>query len=150
MMYWLLGGIGIIVILATIAAYYLWQLYRLKRLNAARWDELQAASLEQRQRINNSIQILAGAIGKDEITLTEASIRICGLLDSLQVPETTVKEYKAFYHLRAATDHIPFLDKWRALSRQAQFNFDQERQKIEREHRAMVEDAAVRIRGRIF
>ncbi len=150
MIYWIIAAVAIVATLAAVAGYYVWQVYQLQRRNRARWDELAAETAQQRQRINNSIQILAAAIGKDELTLTEASIRICGLLDSLQVPPAVTEEYAAFYRLRAATAHIPILEQWRALGRQAQFQFDRERQKLEQQHREFVEDAAARIRGRQF
>ena len=150
MIYWTLAAATIVAILMAIAGYYLVKLHRQQRRNRARWVEMATESERQRQRINNSIQLLAGAIGKDELTLTEASIRICGLLDSLQISGEVAEEYVAFYRLRAATAHIPILEQWRALDRREQFRFDLERQTLEREYRESVVEAAERIRGRHF
>lgn len=150
MMYWIIAAAIIVTVLAVVAGYYLVRLHQLRRRNRVRRAEMAAESERQRRRINNSIQLLAGAVSKDELTLTEASIRICGLLDSLQVSAAVVDEYAAFYRLRAATAHIPILEQWRALGRQQQFQFDLERQALEREHREFIMEAAERIRGRHF
>lgn len=150
MIYWIIAAVAIVATLAAVAGYYVWQVYQLQRRNRARWDELAAETAQQRQRINNSIQILAAAIGKDELTLTEASIRIAFLMDSLEVSESVREEFSAFYQLREATSHIPYLDAWKQLSRKEQAKFDLQRMQHEATYGDFVLDAAKRIRGRAF
>src|SRR5690554_1360800 len=87
MMVWLLAGGIIIAALTAVAGFYLIKLQRLKKAQALRLEQLTEEGERQRERVNTSIQILAGAVGSDELTLTEASIRICGLLDSLQASD---------------------------------------------------------------
>src|SRR5690606_23839709 len=146
----MIAALTIIAMLMAIAIYYLWQLRRARQRGEARLAALEVESERQRQRINNSIQILAGAVGSEDLTLTEASIRICGLLDSLPNSDKAEKEYEAFYRLREVTAHIPILEQWKALGRKEQLRFDRERQSLEEEYRERVLDAAQRIRGKLF
>ncbi|HEY7885741.1 MAG TPA: DUF2489 domain-containing protein, partial [Cellvibrionaceae bacterium] len=99
MMGWLLAGLVIIAVLTSLALFYVIKLQHLKKSQAIALRQLTEQGERQRERVNTSIQILAGAVGNDEVTLTEASIRICGLLDSLQASEEVREQYSAFYQL---------------------------------------------------
>ena len=128
-------------------------LYKVKQKNIhqrAQLAEKEAAIKVQRDKVNNSIQILAQAVGRDELTLTEASIRISFLLDSLGVSEGVREEFSAFYQLMEQTRHIPILENWKNLSHKEQKDFDLQRLKSEESFRDFVQDAAVRIQGREF
>lgn len=152
----ILGILGsvIILVLAVIASRLVYKVYR---QNKARTESLQAlevanqkAQLEQREWLNKSIQILAQAVHKDELTLTEASIRIAGLLDSLDVQAEVKAEFSAFYQLREKTSHIPYLEAWQKLSNAEQKKFDLERLRHEATFNDFVMGAAKRIQGRDF
>lgn len=110
----------------------------------------QKAQVEQRAWMNKSIQILAQALGKEDLSLTEASIRICGLLDALNVNEEVKTEFSAFYQLREKTQHIPYLEAWKALSDAEQRKFDLERLQHEATYQDFIMDAAKRIADRHF
>ena len=128
-------------------------LYKVKQKNIhqrAQLAEKEAAIKVERDKVNNSIQILAQAVGRDELTLTEASIRISFLLDSLGVSEGVREEFSAFYQLMEQTRHIPILENWKNLSHKEQKDFDLQRLKSEESFRDFVQDAAVRIQGREF
>lgn len=128
-------------------------LYKVKQKNIhqrAQLAEKEAAIKVERDKVNNSIQILAQAVGRDELTLTEASIRISFLLDSLGVGEDVREEFSAFYQLMEQTRHIPILENWKNLSHKEQKDFDLQRLKSEESFRDFVQDAAVRIQGREF
>lgn len=143
-------GAVIIVALAVVAGILQYKVHKLKQARKAQESALQAESDAQRERINKSIQVIAHSVGSDDITLTEASIRISVLLDSLGVDDEVREEFSAFYELKGATEHIPFLDAWKALSKKEQFRFDRERATQEQFHEKAVVDAAKRIRGRRF
>jgi hypothetical protein len=128
-------------------------LYKVKQKNIhqrAQLAEKEAAIKVERDKVNNSIQILAQAVGRDELTLTEASIRISFLLDSLGVSEGVREEFSAFYQLMEQTRHIPILENWKNLSHKEQKDFDLQRLKSEESFRDFVQDAVVRIQGREF
>src|SRR5690606_17488385 len=94
-----IGGL-IILVLSVIAACLVYKVLRLKREREEKLKSLeeanQKAQREQREWMNKSIQILAQAVHNDELTLTEASIRISGLLDSLDVDAAIKQEFSAF------------------------------------------------------
>jgi hypothetical protein len=148
-----IGGL-IILVLSVIAARLVYKVLQLKREREEKLKSLeeanQKAQREQREWMNKSIQILAQAVHNDELTLTEASIRISGLLDSLDVDEAIKQEFSAFYQLREKTSHIPYLEAWQNLSRAEQQKFDVERLRYEFTFNDFVMDAAKRIQGRAF
>lgn len=147
-------GVLVIVVLSVIAARLQYKVYRQKKDHEEKLKALeeanQQAQREQREWLNKSIQILAQALHNDELTLTEASIRISGLLDSLDVPVVVKEEFSAFYQLREKTAHIPYLEAWQRLSKAEQKQFDIERLRHEHTFSDFVRDAAKRILGRDF
>jgi len=140
----------IIAVLAGIAGVLLYKVHQKNTHQRAQLAEKEAVIKSQRDKVNNSIQILAQAVGRDELTLTEASIRISFLLDSLGVGDDVREEFSAFYQLMEQTRHIPILENWKSLSHKEQKNFDLQRLKSEESFRDFVQDAAVRIQGREF
>lgn len=148
---WLaLAGAVVILVLIVVAGVLQYKVHQLNRARKAQQQEREAANQAQRERINKSIQVIAQAVGADDITLTEASIRISVLLDSLGVEDPVREEFSAFYELKSATDHIPILQAWKELSTKQKFKYDRERTTQEQFHEKAVVDAAKRIRGRQF
>ncbi|WP_317928792.1 DUF2489 domain-containing protein [Halioxenophilus sp. WMMB6] len=150
-MYWIVVlAVAIIVILAAIAAYYVWLLIRQQQQQKQQLQELEEQREAQRQRINTSIQVLASGAIQGQLTLTEASIRIGVLLESLAIDDETKHEYQAFFILAEKTAHIPILDAWKDLSTKQKLQFDQQREDLEREYGDFVLDAATRIMDKKF
>lgn len=147
-------GVTIILVLAIVAGRLVYKVYLQKKDQVLKLQTLDAANqkahAEQRLWVNKSIQILAQAVHKDELTLTEASIRISGLLDSLDVSVDIKTEFSAFYQLREKTSHIPYLEAWQNLSNAEQKKLDLERLRHEASFNDFVMDAAKRIQGREF
>ena len=143
-------GLIIVSILAAIAGVLVYKVHQKNQVQRALLAEKEQAIKEQRANINRSIQILAQASQSEDLTLTEACIRISVLLDSLGVDDGVREEFSAFYQLRSLTEHIPILDGWKKLSRKEQMQFDLQRMKHEASYRDFVLDAAVRIKGREF
>jgi hypothetical protein len=143
-------GIAIVLILGVIAAYYLLKVHQLQKKQQLQLAELKAQNDAQRLRVNRSIQIIAENILADQLSLTEGAIRIKNLLDGLAVEAETQESFAAFYHLTAATSHIPILDEWKALNTRQQMVFDKQRQQLESDHREFVLDAAQRVLGKTF
>lgn len=147
-------GSVVSLVLAIIAGVMIFRVVKLQRAQREKLAREQAAGeqalLERKAWLNKSIQVLAQALQKDEVTSTEASIRICGLLDALAVSDEVQDEFSAFYQLRARTHHIPFLEAWQALDKKQQQAFDIERLRHEADFHDFVVDAAKRIIGREF
>src|SRR5690606_27983385 len=146
----LIVAVAIVLVLSVIAGRLLFLLHKQQQ----RQREAQRLHLEkmqgQREQVNQSIQILLCELDVNELTLTQASIRIASLLDSLQVSDEVRVELSAFYQLRERTAHIPILSAWTALDRRQQKAFAQERLKKEATYGDFVRDAARRIIHRHF
>ncbi|QIL89102.1 DUF2489 domain-containing protein [Microbulbifer harenosus] len=148
---WILVIAGLIIFtLSAIATYYCLELRKARKRQAQQLAELEAAADAQRDRVNTSIQIIAKTLLDEGVGLTEASLRIRVLLDSLQVDEPVKKEFVAFYKVADQTSHIPILQDWKKLSRKEQFAFEKEMARVEDEYRDFALDAAKRILGRKF
>lgn len=143
-------AVVIVVALAIVAGRLQYRVYLQEKDRALEQARLDEVARQQRERVNKSIQILAHALQGEELTLTEASIRIAGLLDSLNVSDDTRTEFSAFYQLRSLTAHIPILEAWKTLGRKEQAKFDRERLQHEESYRDFIIDAAQRIRSRRF
>lgn len=140
----------IVLALALVAAVLQYRVYQQNKARAVRLDQQAQEQRAQRERVNKSIQVIASSVHSDDITLTEASIRIRVLLDSLGVPDSVREEFAAFYELAEATEHIPILDDWKALPTKKKLAFDRERVTQEQFFEKRVLEAAKRIRGRLF
>ena len=80
-------GLIIVSILAAIAGVLLYKVHQKNQVQRALLAEKEQAIKEQRANINRSIQILAQASQSEDLTLTEACIRISVLLDSRGVDD---------------------------------------------------------------
>ncbi|MCO1336186.1 DUF2489 domain-containing protein [Microbulbifer sp. OS29] len=148
---WLLVLAALIIFfLAIVAGFYLRKLSIAQKKQAVQLAELEQAAEDQRQRVNDSIQIIARTLLDDGIGLTEASIRIRVLLDSLQVGQDVKEEFVAFYTIAEKTSHIPILQDWKKLPRKEQFQFELEMAQVEVDYKDFAMDAAKRIAGRSF
>lgn len=136
------SAIALVIVLAGVAIYY--QFLVCRKRNADR-QVLERNQIKQRERQLSSIEsieIIARTVLAGQVTLTEASIRINALMQSLNLNGSVKKELAAFAQLAEATAHIPILEKWKALSRKQQRDFDFERERIENDFRDFVIAAA--------
>ncbi|WHI46961.1 DUF2489 domain-containing protein [Microbulbifer sp. EKSA008] len=148
---WLLILAAVIIFaLAIVAGYYLRKLSVAQKKQAEQLAELEQAAEDQRERVNDSIQIIARTLLDDGVGLTEASIRIRVLLDALQVEDKVREEFVAFYTIAEKTSHIPILKDWKELPRKEQFKYELEMAQVEADYKDFAMDAAKRILGRSF
>lgn len=150
-MSWLIiSALVIVLILGGVAAYYLLQVRVLEQKRAQQQEVIEKEVAEKRQHANVSIQVIAGSLLSEQMSLTEGAIRIRAMLDNLEVEEVVREEFTAFYQLSDATAHIPILGAWKKLDKKQKRAFDNEREALEKTHKEFVEDAAKRIQGRQF
>ena len=148
---WILVIAALVIVgLSAVATYYVLELRKVRKVQAQKLAEIETAANEQRDRVNTSIQIIAKTLLDEGVGLTEASIRIRVLLDSLQVTDLVREEFVAFYTIADKTSHIPILEDWKKLSRKEKFAFEKEMARVEAEYRDFALDAAKRILGRNF
>jgi len=143
-------AVVVIVVLLGIAAYYLLQVRELNARRQVQRKEVEQFAIEKREHANVSIQVIAGSLSEDQMTLTEGAIRISKLLDTFGLEPELLEEFTAFYQLAKATEHIPIMEQWKQLKTKQKLVFDKQRTELEVVHKEFVLDAAKRIKGRTF
>lgn len=132
----------IVVALAGYAGYLLLQVRRQTQQQQARLAELEAVMDQEKVKRVNSIRILAQGILKDELTYTEAAIRITALLDILGEGKSARDQHVALYKLADETLHIPRLADWQALDKKTKRKYDKERLASEAKYREFIQASA--------
>lgn len=134
-----LGLLAIIILSAVIQR----QLCRARALKAEQVERETAAvaALEERhQYLQESIQLVAGAILHDEkMTLTEGCIRLKVLLENYRPQLLQQEAYAVISEVHDKTSHIPIKDEWQALPKKLKRSYEQEMRALETEHQAAVE-----------
>lgn len=144
------AGAAVILVLAVVAGYYLWQVKQLNQHQQQQREQLEQERRVQREKTVKSLKLISNAILEDQLTLTEGALRIRAMLLSLNVDDSVLESFSAFFLLAEATQHIPILEEWKKLDRKQQFKFDRQREKLESDHREFVLDAAKRLRQHNF
>jgi hypothetical protein len=151
-MWAVLSVVAIIVVVGL--AYYAFQLQTkvntIEKQKTAQKQAFDKQAQEKRDSMNKSIQILARGLDDDQLSKTEAAIRIGALLEFLGVDDHVKEQYSAFFQLAEATAHIPMLDKWKALPTKEKLRYDSEREALEEKYGDFVVDAGKRIIGDVF
>lgn len=141
--WWFLAGM-VILGLASVALYYQYLLFRHKKRQEASNREFQKEIAKRRERGVKSILLISRAVLADQVSLTEASIRI-NALSILLMNKRLIEELSVFRQLAEATSHIPILEEWKKLSKKQQRDYETERLKIEENFRDFVLAAANKI-----
>lgn len=142
--YTLIGLCLVVIALCLSYLYRYWQQRKQKQKAEVERIEKQANDLrERRAYLIESVQVIARAVGHDEkLTLTEASIRLSTLLESLS-PELVKKpEVSVLREMHNLTQHIPIKDKWQQLSKQERWRYKLEMAELEKKHEAKIHQAA--------
>lgn len=141
--YWAAGFV--ILVLAIVAGYYHYLLHQKNKQLRANEKSLQESFAKKRIENLRSVHIIARAVIDDQVTLTEASIRINALMPVLGLDKHVEEEFSVFRQLAEATAHIPILDKWKALPKKQKRAYDAERENIESDFRDFVVAASEKI-----
>lgn len=130
----LAAGVGIIAVLAFVAARLLRQLQQQRRRQLN--DAAQTAERRQhnKQFARDSIAILARTALSGQVGLTEASIRITALLDFIGSDDTERQRCDVLYRLTRETSHIPRLEDWRHLNPTERRDFEAQMADLEAHH----------------
>ena len=145
-MYWLvIAAVAIVVILACVAGYYLFLLRSQNMERQKKMEEVGRLIASNREKNVKSIIILAKAILQDEVTLTEASIRINSISQSLNLNDEAKEKLSVFSQLATATSHIPILAEWKRLPRKEKLKYDKQRLSTEEKYKDFVVSAAKNI-----
>lgn len=143
--YLVILAIIIVAILMAIAAYYHVRLFMRGKEIAANEEMFKKEQQERRKRNANSVLIICRAVLDDQVTLTEASIRVAALAPTLGLSDDNLNQLSVFQQLAEATAHIPILEKWKALSKKEKAAYTCERVRIEEKFESFVKEAARKV-----
>lgn len=114
-------------------------------------ERLDQQAKDQRQRVNKSVQVIAASVlNGNEISLTEASMRLSVLLESLGVNEDEREAFAGIFKLAEATSHIPILAEWKKLPSKKKLVLDKQRLVLEADYQDFVEQCCRSLIGKEF
>ncbi|MDF2179739.1 DUF2489 domain-containing protein [Aliiglaciecola sp. CAU 1673] len=99
-------------------------------------QQQQKRQLQQRQDyLVSSIRTIAMAVEQQQCELSEASIRLCVLLDNLPAPvnQAYSQRFSALYELYSKVQHMPTHKAWSALPKTERRKMEQQRGEFEAE-----------------
>lgn len=135
----------IVIGLGLYAAQVCWQLWRQKKTAQQAQAVLKQQRSESRLEHQASIAVLIRCLLQNQVSLTEAAIRISGLTKMLDFDEEERKQYQAFEDLAFATSHIPILVDWKRLSSKERYKLTLERETIESQFKERIQDAVIAV-----
>ncbi|MDB3967219.1 DUF2489 domain-containing protein [Porticoccaceae bacterium] len=122
------------IMVIALAAYAAWLSVQLRRqAGRAReaQEQLEAELQKKNLQARQSIQIIARALLQNDVTDTEAAMRIAYLFQQVSSTEQESEQFTVFVQLAEATAHIPILDDWQMLEKSEKRRLNKERAEIE-------------------
>jgi len=122
------------IMVIALAAYAAWLSVQLRRqAGRAReaQEQLEAELQKKNLQARQSIQIIARALLQNDVTDTEAAMRIAYLSQQVSSTEQESEQFTVFVQLAEATAHIPILDDWQMLEKSEKRRLNKERAEIE-------------------
>lgn len=122
------------IMVIALAAYAAWLSVQLRRqAGRAReaQEQLEAELQKKNLQARQSIQIIARALLQNDVTDTEAAMRIAYLSQQVSSTEQESEQFTVFVQLAEATAHIPILNDWQMLEKSEKRRLNKERAEIE-------------------
>lgn len=142
MPYWLTFLFFLVIfILSFIAGLLHWQLYKKRKLNKQRQLKAEKDLAEKKKQAANSLRIIARSYLAEQVELTEACLRICHLLNYVDLDENSKAKLTVFYEISSRIAHIPILDDWKALDRATKAKHRETLEKVESDFKCFAKDA---------
>ena len=134
-----IGGVitTILVIYSGVLAFKLKQKAK-RRTQPVEFQPKSQSQLDAQQ----SIRVIAQALLQNDLTPTEAAMRIGFLAQQYSPIEDQAPSLQVFQSLAMETSHLPILDAWKALPASDKQQLDKERQSIENSHSEAIQVAA--------
>jgi len=131
----ILLGIGSLVV-AGLAVYAVTLLYRLKAQKVQQLQQQNSAINARKERITESVQIIAAAMQREECELSEGAIRIVKLLAAIPSaqPQNWLTIYPNLHAFYAEIQDMPIMDARAALAKQERMQLDLNRFRFESEY----------------
>lgn len=109
----------------------------------------EAQHASARAALVDSLRILSLGIEQDQIELSEACLRIKGLLDRLAPHWLQEAELSVFQRMHDALAHMPTHEARQQTDKRFTFKLDQQRFRLEAEYRDALREAARALRERL-
>ena len=135
----IVGGVitSILVIYSSILA------FKLKQRQNRRSQPVEFQPKSQSQLdAQHSVRVIAQALLQNDLTPTEAAMRIGFLAQKYSPTASQAQSIQAFQSLAMETSHLPILEDWKALSSAEKKKIEKERLSIEDSHSAAINAAA--------
>lgn len=142
----IIAGLIVIVVLGIFIAR---QSRALRQHNATRRKN-EAFMAERREKMVDSIRVIAMAVEEDQIEYSEACLRLKGLLDHLAPELLERAPYSVFLEVHNRISHMPTHRARKKTDRRFVEKMDEERFAVEREFRDAIRRAATAIREHEF
>lgn len=128
-------GAAIILVLAGYAWYLFSKLRTLKKEQLATSIAAEEKIRSYQQELIHDVHFIARAVLAEQCEITEGVIRIHFLISKLDPDAWLNESLSTTRQYYAATLDMPILDAYKALSKQEQFTLDNERFRLEKEHK---------------
>ena len=138
MTYFIIAAAIVLLILSSIAGFYLWKVRQLKKNQADQIKRNQEAWKAHQEELAKDVRFIANSMVQGQCEITEGCMRIQYLLDKLDEELKNKPEFQAIHIHYRQTAHMPIRDAYKALSRKEQFKLDQQRFSLEEENRERV------------
>ncbi len=113
-----------------------------KEAQAQQFNVIAQQRHQAEETARSNITAMLRVVKQDQVSLTEAAIRIMSFRQALPIEQQDQTFFKPFEALALATAHIPILDNWKALAPLQQTSFNDERTVLEQGHQADIQAAA--------
>lgn len=108
-------------------------------------EEVKAKAQKQRDYLIESVRVISSAMGDGQCEMTEGCIRLKKLLDHLAPYLHAHEDFAIINRMYELTKHMPILDEWKKLKLKQRVEMTQQRESLEAEHRAEIEQAAKKL-----
>lgn len=141
----IIAGALLLASLASYAGYLGFMLYRQKVAREQADVELARELKVKESEARESVRIIARALVQNDLTETEAAMRITWLCQQITLSDLEAQQVSVFQQLAHATSHLPILDDWKALSKSDKRRLNKERESIESNFREFTQLSAVEL-----
>ncbi len=131
--------------LAAYAGDLFLQLRAQDRAQSAGRAELEEELAGRNKKARESVRIIARALVQNDLSETEAAMRISFLSKQIRATEQEAGLFEVFNQLAEATAYIPILDDWALLERSEKRRLTNERETIEAKYRDFIQAGAIQL-----
>ena len=108
-------------------------------------NQVQADMVLKDVEARQAIQVIARALLQNDLSDTEAAMRISFLSQQVAATSEELESFSIFQQLAEATSHIPILEDWIALERTEKRRLNMERENIEAGFKEFIRSSATEL-----